>query len=117
VVKHAGVDRATVTLTVDSDNTLLVRVQDAGRGFDVSSVKPNGAGDHFGLASIQEQMAAMGGWLHEESAIGRGTTTTLGLPLMPLWVVRSESAASSLRQDRVRAKTLEPPAQESLPLG
>ena len=117
VVKHAGVDRATVTLTVDSDNTILVRVQDAGRGFDVSSVKPNGADDHFGLASIREQMAAMGGWLHEESAIGRGTTTTLGLPLLPLGVVRSERAASSLRQDRVRAKTLEPPAQESLPLG
>jgi len=46
-------------------------------------LKKRVAGSNFGLSSIRERMAAMGGWLEEDSTIGRGTTMTLGLSLQP----------------------------------
>src|SRR5262249_53314507 len=81
VVKHAMVDRARVSMSVDSRNTLVIGVQDEGRGFETASATHNGTSVHFGLRYIREQMTMMGGWCHVDSIIGRGTTITLGLPL------------------------------------
>lgn len=116
VVKHAGVGQATVSLVVDSDNTLTLSVQDAGRGFDASSAGRQREAGHFGLSSIRDRMAALGGWLREETTIGRGTKITLGLPLQPpLTTVHSFHAASGLAQDRVKVKTVEHVDQQDLP--
>ena len=81
VVKHAGTDRATVTLRLDDDKQLCIDVQDAGRGFDVTTMEPKSAGEHFGLFSVRERMQAMGGRLGVESVVGQGSTMTLILPL------------------------------------
>jgi signal transduction histidine kinase len=56
IVKHASVARAFLSLAVHADNTLLIRVQDHGRGFTPSVRLRNAAGDHFGLASIRERL-------------------------------------------------------------
>ncbi len=80
VAKHAGTDRATVTLRLDDGKQLCIDVQDAGRGFDVTTVDPKSGGEHFGLFSIRERMQAMGGRLAVESVVGQGSTMTIMLP-------------------------------------
>lgn len=88
-------------------------VRDEGRGYDVPSAPPDGNGSHFGLSSIRERMAAMGGWLEEEGAVGRGTTMTLGLLLEPL--PDAVQAASSPLRDRVKTEAIVPSNQQRLP--
>ena len=81
VVKHAGTDRATVTLRIEEHNQLCIEVQDSGRGFDTKTVETKSAGEHFGLFCVRERMEAMNGRLSVKSAVGRGTTVTLALAL------------------------------------
>jgi signal transduction histidine kinase len=81
VSKHAGVDRATVSLSMAADGTLRVVVEDVGKGFDVAAAdRPS---DQFGLFSIRERMQVMGGTLEVDSSPGRGTKATLILPPTP----------------------------------
>lgn len=81
VVKHAGTDRATVTVHIEEHNQLRIEVQDSGRGFDTKTVETKSDGEHFGLFCVRERMEAMKGRLHVKSAVGRGTTVTLALAL------------------------------------
>ncbi len=81
VAKHAGIDRATVTLDIDEEQQLHILVEDAGRGFDVATLDAKPAGEHFGLFSVRERMEAMGGRLHMNSVIGEGTKVGLILPM------------------------------------
>ncbi len=81
VVKHAGTDRATVTVHMEEHNRLCIEVQDCGRGFDPRAVETNSAGEHFGLLCVRERMEAMNGRLNVKSNVGRGTTVTLALVL------------------------------------
>jgi signal transduction histidine kinase len=82
VAKHAGVDRATVSLRVEPPDMLTVVVADAGRGFDVETLHSKRAGKHFGAASIQERMALIGGSAEIKSAPGQGTMVTLTVPCL-----------------------------------
>lgn len=77
--KHAGTNQATLTLDV-TDHLLKIAVQDKGKGFNTDSLEPTQPGHQFGLFSVKERMEELGGWLRVESAPGRGTTVTLGLP-------------------------------------
>jgi signal transduction histidine kinase len=115
VVKHAETDQATISLMVDANQTLLVVVDDRGRGYDRSEVKLSNVGSNFGLASVRERMSALGGWCREESAVGLGTTITLGLPLQCDAQVGSLRAASSRPQDGVRTTPTGPIPAEELP--
>ena len=116
VVKHAGVDRAIVALTVDADQRLVLTVEDRGRGYD-PAVKAPSSDDHFGLLSIRERLDSVGGWLTEESAIGKGTTSTLGLYLSePALQSSLRAARPSVSGDRVEQTSTELQAQERLPL-
>jgi CheY-like chemotaxis protein len=81
VTKHAQTAHAVLACTVGSNDALHIRVTDRGRGFDPLVLDTKTAEEHFGLVSIRERMDAMGGWFQAESAPGRGTTITLGLPL------------------------------------
>ena len=115
VVKHADVDRARVSIGVESNQTLVIRVEDKGRGFDTSLVPTTtGRGVHFGLGHIRDRMTMMGGWYQEESVIGGGTTITLGLPLQR--EAESLRAASAYQRDRVKAMPPALPTQTRLPL-
>ena len=78
--KHAGTNKATLTLDV-ADHMLRIAVQDQGEGFNTDSLELKQPGQQFGLFSIKERMEELGGWLRVESAPGKGTTVTLGLPL------------------------------------
>jgi signal transduction histidine kinase len=69
VAKHARARNVRVTLHLGLGHAELT-VRDDGRGFDPAAVPA----DHFGLAIMQERMAAAGGTATLTSAPGEGTT-------------------------------------------
>ncbi len=74
VVKHASVDRAEVALRRDERNRIELQVQDRGGGFVPEEVEPSeDEREGFGLFSIRERFARLGGELRIESAPGEGT--------------------------------------------
>jgi len=81
VVKHARAQHAEIAIQRQG-STIRVRVNDDGVGF---SVPPEGfhasKQGGFGLFSIQERMARLGGSLIVTSAPGAGTSVTLEAPL------------------------------------
>jgi two-component system sensor histidine kinase UhpB len=78
VLRHAGCDRAELTLRV-SDDALVLDVGDDGRGFDPGTVTANG------LLGMRERAVMVGARLDIRSRPGHGTLVRLSLPL------RSES--------------------------
>ena len=83
VVKHAGARTVSIGLEWLGD-VVKVTVQDDGAGFEPAG--PSGvpdAGSSFGLFSIQERFADLGGRVEILSAPGQGTTVELVLPCRP----------------------------------
>ena len=81
-VKHAGVGHAEVTLMRPRDAEVQLIVSDEGTGFDPDVVRRRRPEDtSFGLFSIQERLAHLGGRSDIESAPGRGTRVRLRVPV------------------------------------
>jgi len=98
IVKHAEVDEAVATLTVD-ENSVRASVRDEGAGFDPSSVRPD-RGRHVGLGLLRERARLSGGSLDIDSRRGHGTTLTLRLPRPASIAPPSPEVLASLpRQD------------------
>jgi two-component system, NarL family, sensor kinase len=76
VAKHAAAGSVRVALRRQADEVRL-EVADDGRGFEPAGGGRDGG---FGLVSMQERAALMGGRLRIESRPGAGTTVTLALP-------------------------------------
>ena len=68
VARHAGVSEATVDLSVE-EGSLLVRVEDRGRGFDPHTL----ATSSIGLEGMQERARLVGGALTVDTRPGGGT--------------------------------------------
>jgi len=96
VARHSGASRAEVDLIYGPD-ALTLRVSDDGRGFDAS--KTNGSG--FGLHSMSERLAALGGSLGVESRVGAGTTVT---GVCPLPGARGDAAGAPGKEGAAWAK-------------
>lgn len=79
VVKHAGTDRAHVSVTME-DEALVLRVKDDGRGFDPDIETNRRAGYHLGLIGARERLGLFGGSLDIDSRPGDGTQVVLRLP-------------------------------------
>ncbi|MGO9206092.1 MAG: ATP-binding protein [Candidatus Limnocylindrales bacterium] len=75
VQKHADATRIRVRVTV-RDETLIVSVDDNGRGFNPSAPHPG-----HGLIGMHERAAMLGGHLEIRSAPGDGTSVQLHLPV------------------------------------
>ena len=75
-VKHAAATAVTVELGVRGSELVLV-VQDDGCGFEASAVV--GAG--HGQRTMRERAVLCGGWLHVDTAPGRGTRVVARVPL------------------------------------
>ena len=81
VAKHARATEAKVMLEGD-EATVKIHVIDNGCGFDPSSLTlPISAGRGFGLFSIRERLALLGGELKIESTPAQGTRATVALPV------------------------------------
>jgi signal transduction histidine kinase len=76
-LRHAGAAEVAVSLAGRGKGARL-RVVDDGRGFDPDSVRS--AGRHFGLVSMRDRAAAVGGRLDVRSAPGEGTVVELEVP-------------------------------------
>ncbi|HSK99286.1 MAG TPA: histidine kinase [Rubrobacteraceae bacterium] len=75
VARHSGADHAEVDLAYDAGSARL-RIADNGRGFD-----PAAPGEGFGLQSMRERLASLGGRASVESAPGKGTRVECACPL------------------------------------
>lgn len=75
VLRHAKATELTIQLT-RSVHALNVLVEDNGTGFDTDQLKAG-----LGLRNIKERAAALGGTASIDSALGRGTTVSIDLPL------------------------------------
>ncbi len=83
VVKHAGVDRAHVSLVFETGE-IRIGVEDEGVGFDASRLERRRQDDGgFGLFNIRERIEHMGGRLELHSEPGQGTRAVLAAPLGP----------------------------------
>jgi len=75
--KHAAVNEAWVTLAA-TGSELLLRVQDKGVGFDPADVRSQPG---LGLSSMEERVRLVQANLSVTSALGRGTTVEVRVPL------------------------------------
>jgi PAS domain S-box-containing protein len=81
VSKHAQAKNASIGVERDESN-IRITVEDDGRGFDPAELKDKAAREGgFGIFSIQQRLAHVGGRLEIDSAEGKGTKVTLVAPL------------------------------------
>ena len=88
VTKHSGADRAVVHLSA-SENNLVLKVIDAGKGFDMRGPAAHG----LGLLSIRDRVNFLNGTLDIQSAPGAGTQLTTQIPIRTEALVASRSLA------------------------
>jgi signal transduction histidine kinase len=74
-LKHAGATRVEIALDVACGQLVLL-ISDDGRGFDPSIHRPG----HFGLQSMRERAATVGGALELMSTAGVGTQVRVCIP-------------------------------------
>jgi signal transduction histidine kinase len=75
IVRHANSLTCTIELTRTANNLLLL-VKDEGNGFDEKSTTENN-----GLRSIKRRAMNMNGKINIKTAVGKGTTVSLSVPL------------------------------------
>ncbi len=79
-VKHSGVREAQLIMRRSKEAWTQIIVEDKGKGFDPSTISAHRGGG-FGLFSIQQRLAYLGGRLEVESAPGRGARFVLMIPI------------------------------------
>jgi PAS domain S-box-containing protein len=83
VAKHARANQARIILEGEED-CVKIKVVDDGCGFDPSSLLlPGTSGGGFGLFSLRERLAAIGGTLDIDSSAGNGMRVTVTAALEP----------------------------------
>jgi len=113
VVKHAGVKRAKVRMTVTQEDQLEILVSDQGKGFDAARTTTGGeTSAGLGLFSIRERLYLLGGRMEVESLSGRGSRFRL---LAPLQKPPPSNAAPKLPLPAPRAKARPPAASVARP--
>ena len=81
VVRHAGADRAKLSLTFHPGDVIL-DVVDNGAGFDPSdAIDRRATGGSLGLSGVYRRVEALGGEITIESAPGEGTGISITVPL------------------------------------
>jgi CheY-like chemotaxis protein len=81
VVKHAGVAQANVTLVRLPDDRIQLIISDQGKGFDPERLGVRKTNDiSFGLFSVRERLAYVGGEIEIKSVPGKGTRVILIVP-------------------------------------
>ena len=76
VVRHAGARRASVRVSLEQASTVLLEIEDDGRGF-VPAYAPGA----LGLLAMRERALSLGGAFWLEAAPGAGTRVRAVLPL------------------------------------
>lgn len=74
-LKHGRPSEVSIAITRRSDGLSII-VSDNGKGFDPATGR-----DGMGLDNVRSRATALGGTLHIDSTLGRGTTVSIELPL------------------------------------
>ncbi len=80
IVKHAAANNVSVVLSCQ-DSSLVVIIEDDGKGFDANAVISSTDVNRLGLFGMYERASLVGGKLTIESQPGAGTTIFLSVPL------------------------------------
>lgn len=107
VVKHADVDDARLGLRF-TDDLMIATMADDGPGFAPEEVRPH-RGRHVGLGLLRERVRLAGGTLTVDTALGRGTTLTMVLPLQKAPQEDSEFESSEAPADHDEPAVAEDP--------
>ncbi len=97
-VKHSRVTQARVRMDRDRNGWTRIVVEDDGVGFDAGEKIGSLGAAGFGLFSIQQRLAHLGGRVTFSSSPGKGTRVTLQVP-----TGRSEARAENEPQEMKRA--------------
>jgi signal transduction histidine kinase len=102
--KHAKADVIHVRVAVE-DNTLIMEIYDQGLGFDVEAalVAAGKREGHLGLINLQERARLVEGTLEIWSEPGKGSRTTVAIPLDVLRARKTEEADRTAVAIEVRA--------------
>ncbi len=108
IVKHAGVNCAWVTMDEYDEDHLRVIVRDEGAGFDPNETvgEGTGVGGGFGLFSIHERLALLGGMMRVTSHVGEGATFELIAPM------HAKQTSALAPRDLITAAAAIPPEPE-----
>jgi signal transduction histidine kinase len=87
--KHAEATRVVISVT-EQEDALAISVTDNGKGFDAEAARRRARRDSFGLFSIQERVAHLGGSFTLDTTPGVGSCFTI---VSPLYAPDSESGA------------------------
>jgi signal transduction histidine kinase len=79
VVKHAGVNQATLSLSV-LEGEVAVTVSDGGQGFNTATLQDPQV-SNLGLHSVRERLHLLGGRLLVDSDLGKGTRASIFIPV------------------------------------
>jgi len=82
ILKHAGASEVLLGLVLH-DGQATLRVEDNGRGFDMSQPLEAGGARHLGLAAMRERAGLLGGRLDCVSHPADGTRLRASVPLEP----------------------------------
>jgi signal transduction histidine kinase len=77
VARHSQAEEASVSLTCDEDDHIILRIVDAGVGFDPRQVQDGG----LGIVSMRERVTVVKGQLAIDAVPGGGTQITVRVPL------------------------------------
>ncbi|WP_447962908.1 response regulator [Nitrospira sp. Ecomares 2.1] len=111
VVKHAGVNRVCLAVTLSSPDEVCIEIADQGKGFDLHLIEQHShSSNQFGLFSIRERMSLLGGRMVIDSTSGSGTRIRLYASLPDQ--ARPNAAFSSLAPAPMVATEI---SQESSP--
>lgn len=81
VAKHAGTATACLTVCREAD-TLAIKVEDDGVGFEADAVLNGSNSDGFGLFTISRRIMHLGGTFQIRSQPGSGTEAAINVPLL-----------------------------------
>jgi len=77
VARHSHAEEAHVSLTCDEDDHIVLRIEDAGVGFDPRQIQHAG----LGIVSMRERVTVVKGQLTIDAVQGGGTQITVRIPL------------------------------------
>ncbi|TAF77486.1 MAG: hypothetical protein EAZ53_02475 [Bacteroidetes bacterium] len=77
IIKHSNFTEAYIQFIVD-DYILTITIEDNGKGFDENSLKLSKG---IGIKNMQSRIEFLKGAIHLDSAVGKGTTVMIEIPL------------------------------------
>jgi signal transduction histidine kinase len=93
IMKHAEAKKAEVRIR-RMNGSIIVTLQDDGRGFDIRALREKSESLGLGLQGIAERVRILGGSLDLESVPGSGTMVRAAIPVRKMMHTRNETSRS-----------------------